>query len=118
PVVAFLFFVQNLAVYHQILGPLGVTWSLAIEEQFYLVWPLLVWLIPRRAVQWTSLGIFLATLSLRMLLHLSASHVDLYTNTFTRLDGLAVGSFLAVWLRDAGSAFVRRACLIVLPISV
>jgi len=117
PIAAFLFFVQNLAVSHKILGPLGVTWSLAIEEQFYLVWPLLVWLLPRRGVQWTSLGIFLATLSLRLFLQLSASHVNLYTNTFTRLDGLAVGSFLAVWLPDTAPDFVRRTALTLLPIS-
>jgi peptidoglycan/LPS O-acetylase OafA/YrhL len=118
PVVAFLFFVQNLAVSHQILGPLGVTWSLAIEEQFYFVWPFLVWLLPRRAVQWISLGIFLVSIILRLYLQALASHVSMYTNTFTRLDGLAVGSFLAVWLRDTSSALVRSAAMSLFPISM
>src|SRR5208283_2319721 len=37
---AYLFFLQNFLVHSQVsaAGPLGVTWSVAIEEQFYLVW--------------------------------------------------------------------------------
>src|SRR6267154_3409139 len=46
---AFVLYVQNIR-YHDIYPfGLGATWSLAIEEQFYMTWPLLVFLFRRRA---------------------------------------------------------------------
>lgn len=42
--------------------PLLHTWSLAVEEQFYIVWPLLIALVVRSRLQWTLL--ILGTLSL------------------------------------------------------
>src|SRR5262249_37415993 len=45
---------------------LDVTWSLAIEEQFYLLWPLVVWLVPRRPLQKVCGGVIAAALLARL----------------------------------------------------
>ncbi len=77
-------------------------WSLAIEEHFYLLWPLVVFLLARRprALVAVSLGIALGA----MLARLAGSLMGLswwttYTLTPFRLDGLALGAFLAVVAR-------------------
>jgi peptidoglycan/LPS O-acetylase OafA/YrhL len=66
PAWAFVLFVQNLAVGHPLTGPLSPTWSLAIEEQFYFVWPMLVWLLPRKAIQWLAATFVLGSPLLRL----------------------------------------------------
>lgn len=76
-------------------------WSLAIEEQFYLFWPFLVFLCRNlTALKIVLSAFFLLALGLRLCLYFQGvSQIDsYYCNLFTRLDALSAGGFLAVWL--------------------
>lgn len=93
---------------------LGVTWSLAIEEQFYLVWPFLIWFLgPRRSFH-VIVGVLAATVLCRTALYLNGVHVEkIYLWTVTRLDGITLGSILALALAEPERyrrllAFFRR----------
>ena len=78
-------------------------WSLAIEEHFYLFWPLVVFLLARRprvliAVSFTTaLGAMLARLIGSLV---GLSWLTTYVLTPFRLDGLALGAFLTVMARQ------------------
>lgn len=81
----------------------GHFWSLAVEEQFYLVWPLVVfWLTPRGllvACLWISAG----ALALRWALAAyGADWWTLYAATPCRMDALALGGAGACILRLPG----------------
>jgi peptidoglycan/LPS O-acetylase OafA/YrhL len=67
-------------------------WSLAVEEQFYLFWPLVVWrLAPLRLLR-TCIWISLGALLLRCILAAhGADSWTLYSNTACRMDALALG---------------------------
>ncbi len=80
-------------------------WSLCIEEHFYLVWPLVVFLLARRPR--TLIAVSLAIALGAMLARLTGSLMGLswwttYVLTPFRLDGLALGAFLAVTMRQPG----------------
>jgi peptidoglycan/LPS O-acetylase OafA/YrhL len=75
-------------------------WSLAVEEHFYLVWPLIVWLCPRRTLVVLSLSVALASLVARATFEdLHAPPLALYTLTPFRLDSLCIGGFIAAYAR-------------------
>ncbi len=75
---------------------LGHTWSLAVEEQFYLVWPALFILIRRRTpIRWIAAGI-VAVLAWRVSLYLTgANFYRAYLGFDTRADALLLGCLLA-----------------------
>jgi len=87
-------------------------WSLAIEEHFYLVWPLVVWLFRRPVLERICVGILVAGLALRIGLVLGGvSELSVSVLTPCRIDTLAVGALLAILIRrpDAGARLLDLA---------
>jgi peptidoglycan/LPS O-acetylase OafA/YrhL len=88
-------------------SPLLHMWSLAVEEQFYLVWPLVVWLLLRRRAEAAGIrlvrvvavgGALAATLSTAIQAQAGANVSRLYYGTDTRAAMLLTGAALATVL--------------------
>ena len=75
---------------------LGVTWSLAVEEQFYLFVPLLIFLLPRRAL----FCVLLAGVLTAPVLRFVSPGFHAYVNTPWHADTLLSGACLAVLVRS------------------
>jgi peptidoglycan/LPS O-acetylase OafA/YrhL len=83
-------------------GVLSHYWSLAVEEQFYLLWPFAILALSRRA--FAALCIFLIVVSplarALMIFHdLEFARWRAYEFTFARWDALAMGALLALTMR-------------------
>ena len=83
---------------------LGHTWSLAVEEQFYIVWPLLLWFIMRavgRNRALVSVIVILAVASWatrQWLFHDGAVIARIYNGLDTRVESIMWGAVLAAWM--------------------
>ena len=80
-------------------------WSLSIEEHFYLFWPLVVYLLAKRprVLIAASLAVSLSAMLARLIGSLMGlSWFTTGVLTPFRLDGLALGAFLAVAARQPG----------------
>jgi peptidoglycan/LPS O-acetylase OafA/YrhL len=81
-------YLQNFAMTFnwKLIGPWHF-WSLAVEEHFYLMWPLLVFFLNKR-------GIKVAVVAILVIAY------EVFYLTFTRMDELAIGALLSVWESD------------------
>jgi peptidoglycan/LPS O-acetylase OafA/YrhL len=105
-----IFYIQNwlgIKAFAQTTGYIWVTWSLAIEEQFYLFWPTLVYFLKKETLIKFSIGyIFLSAMVRTIAVLLSSSNSNIfhffYYNSFSRFDELIYGGLLAIALSMDG----------------
>ena len=97
--VKYLLYLQNVPPIH-FSGILGHFWSLAVEEQFYLIWPLVVWKCSRKTILWIcGIGLVVSFCYREHQIH---AHGPILINlilTISRLDGLLIGAALAITMR-------------------
>ena len=108
---------------------LGHTWSLGIEEQFYLAWPLILYALlragtPRWRIASFAIGIALACWLTRIGYLLGGKTIErIYNGLDTRADclmiGCALGTVLASGLLDdAARVTLRRGLRVATPLMV
>ncbi len=116
-----LFYVNNWwLIFHQVSyfesfgppSPIGHLWSLSIEEQFYLIWPLLLLLTHRRGKLFVMIlaAAVASALAMAFLYVPGSDPSRVYYGTDTRMFGLLIGAALAVvWPSHKLNAAVSKA---------
>ena len=129
--IIFLTYTQNLPFRANPIGPapwvvLRHFWSLAVEEQFYLVWPVLIfWLRSWRRVMGAAIIGSVLALVFRTALALAGGFPQNHSTPFC-MDGLLLGGVLALLLRSPyrdvtlryGRVVFAGACLCIVPFAL
>ncbi len=104
-------YTEDIAIWitHNVQGGFGHTWSLAVEEHFYLLWPIVLIALLRwraRATRW-AMGGAVASLALLAAFSGGASMVGTpltYYEPTSRAYELLLGCVIALFLRDLDGA--------------
>lgn len=91
-------------------GPLDHFWSLAVEEHFYLLWPLAIVFCRSRALLWCTLLLTVACVVSRTTwLALGGSATPAEVLTIWRCDGLLMGALVAMLVRSPANQWQKFA---------
>jgi peptidoglycan/LPS O-acetylase OafA/YrhL len=105
------------------IGPAFIhLWSLAVEEQFYLVWPILTYFLPLPVFKLVVSTILILTPLVRLALYLAFQGHDsdwigrnIYSLPISQLDAFASGAAVVLWqlhkLQNAGRWFLSAATI-------
>lgn len=113
PILSYATFTQNFVMgFESKFGSnyMGVTWSLAVEEQFYLFLPFIIRFTAPRLLPWVLAGLIVASPILRaMIFHYFSTHhfLSVYVLTICRADALFLGVMCA-WLYRFHGQFLAR----------
>ncbi len=101
------FYLQNWAQLFKVHEYEGVNrvlshfWSLAIEEQFYVFWPLFIAFFSMKNLKIVILTLISASLVFKIYLVYNSSCWEIaYLNTFSRIDTILVGALVALGIRQ------------------
>ena len=99
---AYLFYFGNVHIALNGWQPIVVMilWSLAVEEQFYVFWPVLVHYLSRRKLFLLSLSVIALSPLARSLVYPASGYPAVYVLTICHLDALASGAVLALLLSN------------------
>ena len=104
------------------LGQFQHTWSLAIEEQFYLLWPPFLAVLLARRWPWQRLALLTGGLALAsagwkaLVWNMTLPPARVYGGLDTRADALLIGSLLAILLAHLPALRTRRVGYAALPV--
>lgn len=94
-------------------------WSLAVEEHFYFIWPLLIYYLDKKRIKVAIYSLILIAFLVRLILVIN--HIEVFYFTFCRMDELAVGALLAVWEVNGkldnykANNFIKMAAVLLIP---
>ena len=78
-------------------------WSLAIEEQFYLFWPLIIYFLKDlKKIKITIVALIVVALAIRVYMrcYYPANFANYYCNTLTRMDSILIGCLLSIHIKE------------------
>lgn len=104
-------------------------WSLAVEEQFYLLWPAVIWLLPRRHIKTFLVLVMIAGPLVRGLcgyvvdnkvLGFVGHHADrtVYVLSFSHFDAFAAGGLFALYKKGISARRVLVLTVVVIAVGL
>lgn len=114
------FYLQNIAMtFDWKLATMPHLWSLAVEEHFYLFWPVVVYFCPDKVLKYIIAGWVVFALLCRV--YLIANGTGTFYFTLTNFDSLALGAFLALnekYHYYSAGAMIKLAVITLIPLCI